>query len=69
MTGKKKNKTKKTKKKNIELDVNTIIQDLDQEGTYKYLGGTRETESSTLRSKRRPGKSTTAGSGWYSSRS
>ena len=23
---------------NIELDVNTIIQDLDQEGTYKYLG-------------------------------
>ena len=54
---------------NIELDVNTIIQDLDQGGTYKYLGGTRETESSTLRSKRRSGKSTTAGSGWYSSRS
>ena len=23
---------------NIELDVNTIIQDLEQEGTYKYLG-------------------------------
>ena len=23
---------------NIELNVNTIIQDLDQEGTYKYLG-------------------------------
>ena len=22
---------------NIELDVNTIIQDIDQEGTYKYL--------------------------------
>jgi len=23
---------------NIELDVNTVIQDLEQEGTYKYLG-------------------------------
>ena len=35
-------------KSNIELDVNTIIQDLEQEGTYKYTGVSEGDEGRAL---------------------